>query len=762
MAEWHEGSITLYGGRDKNTDSMYYTLYDYDGSIAYQGYDEEAGRRLMNQKMMENDNAYRETDEYKDWKAEHPEEAAQQEAEAQRRYKEQGLIEDTPEDKTDDKPAEETPSDDQPVEGTPSNDQPTEETPEEEKDYEPLEEDYEVIEENAFKEISADDVNKLYQDAMKSANAYKKITTVDDYNFVEMDPRPATNDETSTGENPDQSADDYSLIPPINPTDLILHHEHGKNLGSAAKKNDETKKETSDESPQAPKGENPINTEGIFWPLVNLNGLMLDKEAIYALKITVQDILPRLSLYVVDKDKKLRRFNRPTANNHISVILVPPFQGVYKNMVATFYCDFCEEVGEDYLHYEGDYHCIELNKQVSEAIIFPGCTKKDCERPENKKPTTWEYLHVIAENTGYGYASTENCHTIEDKLPRLRHGQTYLDFIKEHIQFGGTNEDEIFDVWLDLHGNICLLNLPWVFNYDLTFRNLAVKASYQPKPADKDLPPSKVKEVHRTITNFNHNADYMADLYIENYQEIDHNYKLMKEGLDWTFWGRLPEGSPCSFNETTPDKNSFTQVDIQCVENSPSGSNLSEYSASQVVVVKDEYNPYQTERQKVVRDNYLRKLRNKYLVVELKEPNFGLERGQLINVSIFAFDPQLKKKLIESINNIAGGGDGNPANPQASFDKEKIAMDSEAPVPNYYLNGIYYIDYVEIVWDPYNHMFPNPMDGKGMKENIKQYLYLIKKNAKLAPADPATTPILDETRFPGLPETKGPEDAALA
>ena len=443
--------------------------------------------------------------------------------------------------------------------------------------------------------------------------------------------------------------------------------------------------------------------DAIYHPVIQVNSRVLDNNNIKSMTIFYNDFFPTISLVVKDYSKYIQATNITQMNNEIKVVMISAVDGTYKPVTLRFYIYDSFISGETVTFY-ASYKFLPFNKEYLKQIVFPGCTK--CNMQEKRQPTTWEYLHKIALETGLGFASTQNCKDIDDRLPRIIQSRRYHEFIMDQIRFGGLDENSIFDVWVDLYGYITMVNLPWIFSQEISDKQLSILAVTGVLTTSNNTPQPKAMKVFRTISNYNM-MSLPSNMEIESYEtKVDND--IVWKGTLTRYKGFSPRGV------RDGSSNSYANEDVIIQQNSGDGSFLEEYE-SEYTYVNIEPNVLLTNRQKIYRDAFLAKHRERYLTVKLKTYNLGFQRGTLINVAIFEADGKIKHKLLTSSTNVNG------PNEKIEFDDNdqkkailSVVENESIMVPNESLSGIYYIDGMKFEY--------NYSTGK-----IDQYLILIKK-----------------------------------
>jgi len=661
------GNGTYDGGGWKVTYSNGESEIFYNKDEAQKAYDLE-GKKITEE--------YWESDEYQQWKKENPEEAAKLEAEEQEKWKSQGLIE-------------------------------GENTPQEE----PKEFDDESDEEETPTDNQTDDAQQ-------------------------NDSQDSTKDDGESSENTSES---HPLVPPLNYTDPVVYHDPTIQAPAIVTKYQPSDAEGNgnEEGDIAGAREDvEINRiEGRDFPLVLLNTTVLQAQQIQKLVIYYDSFFPTLYLKVRDdQDGTIKFSNSPGINNHIRVIIVPEVEGTYKNISLEFYIDNCDFTRGDSYTFTGHLWVQSFEEKRNCQIKYPGCpnVKKkqgandevadeqiNCNPAPQIKPNTWEYLHEISRASGLGFATTDKCKDIEDRLPRLMQHENFKEFIDRQIKISGLDEDSIFDVWIDFYRYITMVNVSWVLTEDIDVNHLAINAVVGNDGQAKMTPKAKFRLVHRTLTCSNKN-DGLANMEYDqdNFTQISDN-DIHTFGM---FVNNPIYQAKGGTQDTNSEKNDMVVKDIQAQENSVDGSKISDYNTNteqQVTILVD---PYNTNNQKIIRQKFFELKRSKSYKLVLNRLNLGLQRGTLVNIHKSTTNPAQKAKVLTDGTNVAPGHEDNPTQDE-TLNKGKLndfetmrdlSIEESAEVLDVALSGLYYIDAMTFEYDP-SH------------EKLVQNLFLIKK-----------------------------------
>lgn len=496
---------------------------------------------------------------------------------------------------------------------------------------------------------------------------------------------------------------------PCNRTDPIVRHSSPYKGGVIAKlygpQNDQ---ETTSSNPNS--NFDSTSVDAVHIPVVKLNNRVLDNDQLEYFKLSSTGLVPSLIISVKDDNGMIEFSDVPGFDNVITIAMIIPVDGVYKKISLDFYIVSCKFFGSS-VTYMATFKCMPLEKTHLEQIVFHppiGCPAQWCMLPPSETPTTYKLLHCIAHDCGLGFAATQQTKEIKDYNYRLVHSQKYIDVIREHTAFGGLDKNSIFDSWIDIWGNIVLVNVPWVFNENVTPDELATVASYGTRQTNTTEGKDSYHVnglVHRMITNFNEFGQ-MNNLMIKSYTQLTDTATLFSKGSNNTYNMMLHRGNK--------GHNNIDTFDIVQKENSFDGQ-AGDYEFAKTDFIGFEWSEITPIcKQKYIHDKFFEKFRARMLKVELRQPNFMLERGMLTSVSIFETDPAKKRKMLGNWSTFDGNENTDEEDPSVQPEIKAGEVDYATPLLNITVSGIYYIDGVEFEY--------NKDD-----EDIVQTLYLVKK-----------------------------------
>lgn len=437
-------------------------------------------------------------------------------------------------------------------------------------------------------------------------------------------------------------------------------------------------------------------TDGIEYPLVAINNRNIENDDILYMNIDYYSFLPKITITIHDERQTEQKLFTTQMSSIIRTCIIAKVDKVYKKILLNFrtYDVKINEANPIYVTYYGIYYVPEFRQINMKHIWMPAvCGAKNCGQGAHINANTWEMLHRIAEMTGLGFAATKMCKEIPDHLIRNIYSQRYDQYIEQQLLHCGTDEDNLFDAWVDLYGYIVMVNVPWVMNEDIKPNDLDIVMNYGVHGTSNNTPEQDLKTVSRTLTNYNL-VGTVTNMEISAYNMVVDNNSIKH--------GTLEQAYSVNFDVNLAK---YDIVDIQSKQNSIDGEYLEDYNTGKNrPIPKFNFNDdawtglsggYDIHRQKITRNAYFRKKRQSIFNVELKNVNLGLQRGTLVHIVIFDSDPLNKKRYLQNIENLQGPTD-NIQQPNIGlpkeYNEEDLILDDGAMFPNYKLSGLYYID----------------------------------------------------------------------
>jgi len=571
-----------------------------------------------------------------------------------------------------------------------------------------------------------------------------------------------TTDQNSVNDEREEKTDneessDYDLQEPFNTTDPWVYHDPSISRSPVARIIEQQNAVLMNEKGLGTfEDSNTENVDAIEYPVIKVNNTELDEHMIQFMKISYNEFYPKLFLRVIDLENRISFSDVPGPNNVITVVMMPSNQGVYKSISIDFYVESASfNKQESIIEYSAVYKFLPFEQKFTGQVKYPGCSnvkgkitgsdnegtgQVNCNPSPQIRPNFWEMCHEICLYTNLGLASTDQVKEIPDRLPRTIVNLNFREYILSQLNMSGVDEDSIFDCWIDLYRYLVIVNVSWVFNYDITFRNLTIKSNVGLNGTDEDTPKTRTKLVHRTLTNFPHTSE-PSDLEFDtdDFREIvntDQSHKGFSQQCN-----TLDIRGVSGMNSVSPQ-------DVEIIENSIDGQARDEYntfvenSCSSRVDVE-----YNTNVQADIRKDFFLRHRARTYSLRLKRPCFGLYRGTLVNISYFTTSSTEKQAVLQSSGNMTGSQEVKPEHLDTGdglMDEHELIQNQGVALPVMTKSGLYYIDGMTF---EYNNE----------ERQIIQTLYLIKRGNLTNMQNKHTLPKIDGEAFGTPPDTIQPQ-----
>lgn len=426
-----------------------------------------------------------------------------------------------------------------------------------------------------------------------------------------------------------QNIEQPQLIEPYNPTDPIVVSD------PTLVQYNTVKTFTSDEeSTNVDEGAaKHLDIDGVKVPIIMLNNSSINENNILEFKLEIKEFVPKLQLKIYDTDGRIQAMDVPGMENNITVIMIAPAEGANKKISIRFYITECSFNVDGTVDYKAEFKLPNLYSIKNEQI-------------GSGKLSTYEMLEQIAKDNELGFAATEDCEGIEDKRWRQLYRQTTLDYIQEQLKFAGKDKDSIFEAWIDQFGYLVLVNVAWVFSYEVNPLQLTVKTIAGINTGMKltaDVKPT-VQDMFRMISNKKYETK-AENMYFDKYENKVNND--LKSGTKNTYYYMKALGSENKMDSFDTEIKEFS-LDGQAEEN--------EYTFENVEFIgfdmsdDDDNTPIIVQQKNV--ENFFTNIYSKSVVVSMPKPNYLLQRGMLIYVVNYEYNAAAGKYVAENVENV--------------------------------------------------------------------------------------------------------------
>ncbi len=456
--------------------------------------------------------------------------------------------------------------------------------------------------------------------------------------------------------------------------------------------------------------------EGVMVPLVKINSQVINANDLISIRLDGKEFLPTIEVSVAKVP--YIKLGTPGMVNKITVVLVPAVDGAYNKISIDFDITSVQECSSSY-RYSGSFFLPELNKRFTKCIKHEG----------NRSISTYELFYELAKDSKLGYAVTDEVEKIKDTKVRLMRNQNYKETIIEHLKFSGLDNNSFFTAWIDLYGYLEVCNMSWIMSLNtgpedyamhvengINFPNPRVTQNSESVPGEDSADLQLGKNTFRSINNWKLDEG-PTNAKIDSYEWVIDNSFIRMHGTDNMYYAVdhiVRGGSNNIMSERVVIKDETAEGQAYpdyylCQKNRYIGTEMASETDGNTPVL------YQEKR----RSAYFAKLNSKKLKVVLKEPNYALNRGIMLQVAIFEYDRNLKAEMLRNAGNTSKDGDTTDEPSIVIEDKDKYMNNDTWGVLNTSISGMYFIDGIEF---KYNRN----------EKRIKQVLYLIKRGDSMS------------------------------
>lgn len=462
-----------------------------------------------------------------------------------------------------------------------------------------------------------------------------------------------------------------------------------------------------------------VKVDGIFAPLLEINNQVIDSMYIDSFVFEYDEMLPKLTLTLSDNYTGLHAENYTRQNNIVKFGLVPAAPNIYKTVKMDFEIEAV------------DGQTIICKYKLPVFVTDKQNAKYLSHESKTKFLNTWDMCYEIAKETGLGFSATPGIKDYSDNSIRIIFNKSYYEYIQEEVSSGGTSEEQILDVWIDLNGYLTLVDINRLFSLvktkEIAQNNISVIALGGNMTTSKDLPSVQAYKVKRVLTNFDQTGIDSNMKITRNIQKNANYAKSIFNGTEQRIYSHVTTGS--AYGQGDPVITSsgekvniggLVPLDIHTEENSNDGSIFEDYAKQgpiKCIFFNPELSSYNKEIQRYIRDKYLQTKEQNQYTVYLDHANYGLQRGTIIGITWFEYDNAKKKRILESVGNLSGN-----ASLDSSATKFNKNVPKELKAENLQQNPVGVIDYsVSDLYYIHGMKFTYTKQG-----GVQQILYCIK------------------------------------
>ena len=246
-----------------------------------------------------------------------------------------------------------------------------------------------------------------------------------------------------------------------------------------------------------------INTDDLSkYPLVYLNGVLIESTSINKLQLTNNSFVPTLKLEFTDPTNKLLDENFPVDNSIISIFKESTnqsYMGIKMDFKVT---DFIIIKGKK--NTDSIYYSIDASLDLDELYLM---------NYESYKGTSFEVLKKICADIGLGFAT--NIDNTSDNQVWINSANYKIEFLRDIIDLSYISDETFLFGYIDFYYNFNYVDIEKALNEDISTQKNLIDFQQLDKKSSK----TQEQEVPLILTNFpdKTSTNLKIDLYtIEN------------------------------------------------------------------------------------------------------------------------------------------------------------------------------------------------------------------------------------------------------
>ena len=379
---------------------------------------------------------------------------------------------------------------------------------------------------------------------------------------------------------------------------------------------------------------------GIQTPLIMINSIVIDFDAIKYFSIKSVGRLPELVMTVEDRYELINNIDKPSNDNEVRVQILPRFDNAYKKINLTFFIS---------------------SIQVTGSLLRLTCTYKLSSLISSKFKTfgeidTYSLFKTVATETQLGFAT--NITNLSDSRYIYCDNKSYLELMNDEIQYSSANNN-IIDYWVDLWDNINLVDIKERYTAIDSDDDMMIWVSGQLHEVtiDTEIEPIKMPAVLTNLPQSNN-----SELFVKSYSIKNNSGSSISKGTDKVY------GIYEDFNKE------YLDYLIQ-------DGDIKKDIFSKYEYIGENYGEYNYMLAKQLRDGFVQKINSETITVTLQSPLLGVMRGHKVNFIRYVNNDRMENKLktLEEAGIIDRNIESN-----ISLSKYEVAEDTG--------NGIYKVD----------------------------------------------------------------------
>lgn len=242
---------------------------------------------------------------------------------------------------------------------------------------------------------------------------------------------------------------------------------------------------------------------GILYPLLSLNGFIVDFQDLEEFVLDSTKELPTVEFSFKDKNKVIENYCNPGSGGSLQVQVLPAYDGAYSKINTIFYCNSIS---------------IE-NGVVSGSGVYRPADLHQTQYKSFGEITTYQLCDEITSEFSLGFAS--NIEETSDTRFIYCNYKSYEDLLKSEIEISESTETRILEWWVDWWNYLVLCDVYERYNSEDSLEDMQIWVG------DKTLDASVDGEVTAVQTDavFNNHPSFSgSELHVSSYEIISSPY----------------------------------------------------------------------------------------------------------------------------------------------------------------------------------------------------------------------------------------------
>lgn len=340
---------------------------------------------------------------------------------------------------------------------------------------------------------------------------------------------------------------------------------------------------------------------GVQCPIIAVNNIMIASQDILSFRLDDTGHIPSVNLHINDRKSLIEYLDTPGADNELRIIILPPFEDVYKKINLTFFITNFRQGRDGDLYISGEYKLPTFTASQFKSL---------------GELSTYELCDTVAKETGLGLAS--NVEGSEDKRFVYCPYISYKNAIEKEMTRSGS-ESQIYEWWIDVWNYLNFVDIYERYNTSDSEDDLRVWVSGAVDEIGEGIK-IEPQEVKAELTNLFGSEE--SQLYIKNYRIVNNPGPNLRKGVDRVYSVYMMDGE-----EGKKEKGTYI------------GDNNAKKDIFYNYEYKGEvYGEYDYITSSMFRDVFLQKMKTYGIEVDLNQPLLGLQRGNHVIIELYYND----------------------------------------------------------------------------------------------------------------------------